>query len=55
MSDGYHTFLGKVDVTAVGEAVEGAVKREKRLTSCDYVHPEYDVYHPEGHPENGRF
>lgn len=52
MSDGYHTFLGKVDVTAVGKTVEDVVKQERRLTSCSHVHPQFDVYHPGGHPEN---
>lgn len=48
----YRMVLNGADVTAVSEQVEAAVKNQERLTSCDYVHPQYDVHHPAGHPEN---
>lgn len=50
--DFYRVILNGTDVTSVNEDVEAAVKDEERRTSCDYVHPQYDVHHPGGHPEN---
>lgn len=53
--DFYRVILNGVDVAAVNEKVEVAVKEEKRRTSCDHIHPQYDVHHPGGHPENSAF
>jgi hypothetical protein len=51
--DNYRVLLGKVDVTAVDEQVTAALQNHERQVSCNHVHPQYDVYHPGGHPENG--
>lgn len=53
--DNYRVELNGVDVAAVNEQVEAAVKTHERRISCDHVHSQYDVHHPDGHPENAIF
>lgn len=50
--DAYRVTVNGADVATISEAVERTVKEDERRTSCDYVHPQYDVHHPGGHPEN---
>ena len=38
--------------TPPAELFDKAFEGQEGLTSCSHVHPQFDVYHPGGHPEN---
>lgn len=54
-NDERSTYLGNVNVSKVAEEIDTAVQEEKARTSCDHVHPQADVHHPGGHPEQALF